>query len=91
MRPERPFTGVSGPSGSEIAKSLNKSLPVGLQKSPRKYLKSQKIPQIGLLGVFSDLFGCFLGLFCRPPPKRLLFRLFAISGPEGPETPVNGR
>ena len=40
------------------------------------------------LGIFR-LFWYFWGLFCRPP-KRPFWDFFAISGPEGPETPVNG-
>ena len=42
LLPERPFTGVSGPSGPEIEKkkkNLKESLFGGLHKSPRKYLK----------------------------------------------------
>ena len=73
LRPERPFTGVSGPSG--IKKRSQKSLFGGLQKSPREYpKKSQKYPQIG---VFLNFFGYFRGLSCRPP-KRLFLRLFGI-------------
>ena len=53
--------------------------------------KSLKTPLLGPFWVFLDFWGIFLRLFCGPP-KRPFWRLFffAISGPEGPETPVNG-
>ena len=56
--------------------------------------KSLKIPIFGpfwvFCSVFLDLFGYFLRLFSRPPERSFLRLFLAISGPEGPETPVNG-
>ena len=88
LRPERPFTGVSGP---EIPKSLKKSLVGGLQQSRRKYPKKLKnAPKCPIWGIFA-FFGYFRGLFVQTLKKTLFLRLFGISGPESPETPVNGR
>ena len=56
---------------------------------PKNTRKSLKIPKKVRKLVFLDFFGCFLGLLCRPP-KDLFWDFFAILGPEGPETPVNG-
>ena len=52
---------------------------------------NKKYTKIGpIWGIFLIVSGIFVDFFCRPP-KRLVLRLFAISGPEGPETPVNAR
>ena len=79
LRPEPPFTEVSGPSGPEIAKSLKKALFGGLEKSLKKYLKKSKNTDfrtfLGIFSVFLDFFGYFLRPFSRPP-KRPLLRLF---------------
>ena len=84
LRPERPFTGVSGPSWPKIAKKSQKESFWGsAKKVPENTPKSQKIPKIGLFSVFFDFFGYFRGLFCRTP-KRLFLRLFCDFGPGGP-------
>ena len=55
------------------------------QKNTRKYQK--KVWK----SVFLDFSGIFCGLCCRNPQRKTLVEIFfAISGPEGPETPVNG-
>ena len=50
----------------------------------------QKIPKFGFFGYFSTFSGIF-GDFFADPPKDSFRDFFGISGPEGPETPVNGR
>ena len=86
LRPEPPFTGVSGPSGPQTAKSLKKGLFGGLEKSLKKYPKksknTEKIPKKIRKSVFLDFFGYFLRLFSRP--KRPFLRLFCGFGPGGP-------
>ena len=58
LRRERPLTGVSGPSGPEIAKKSQKEFFWRVcKKVPENSRKSQKIPKMGLLGEFVDLFG----------------------------------
>ena len=72
-RPERPLTGVSGPSGPKIEKKKNlkkNRFGGGLQRSLRKYPTSLNW----------TLFGDF---FCRPP-KRLFLRFFCDFGAGGP-------
>ena len=71
---KRVFSGVC----RKVSKNTQRSL-----KIPKKY------PKRSDFSVFLDFFGYFWGLFCRPP-KRPFLRLFAIPGPDGPETPVNG-
>ena len=71
------------------SQSLKKSLFGGPQKSLKKYPKKSTNTDFRRKSVFVDFFGYFLRLFCGPP-KRLFLDFFAISGPEGPETPVNG-
>ena len=84
LRSERPFTGVSGPSGAKIAKKSQKESYWGsAKKSPRKYPKVQKTQ----LWTFSAIFGDFFA----DPQKDSFCDFFAILAPEGPETPVNGR
>ena len=85
LRSERPFTGVSGPSGPKIAKKSQKESFWGsAKKSPKIPEKVKKYTQNWtLLGVFFDFFGYFRGLFCGPP-KRLFLRLFCDFGPGGP-------
>ena len=62
----------------------------GRQKSPKKNRKksknTQKDPKIGIFRLFRVFFGTFL----LTPRKTFFETFFAISGPEGPETPVNG-
>ena len=70
-----------GPEGPELRKKIKRGLFGGLQKSPRKYPKKSENTQNWTL--FSDLFGYFRGLFCRPP-KRLFLRLFCNFGPGDP-------
>ena len=77
LRPEPPFTGVSGPSRPKIAK-----------KSPKISQKVQKCLKMSnfqtFLGIFG-LSGVFLGTFLSDPPKRPFLRFFwPILGPEGP-------
>ena len=52
LGPERPFTGVSGPSGPKIAKKSQKASFGGPQKSPPKYPKKQKNAKSPILGIF---------------------------------------
>ena len=60
--------------------------------SPKIPAKSQKIHQNWTIVVYFLTFSGIFGDFFADPPKRLFLRLFcAILGPEGPETPVNGR
>ena len=84
LRSERPFTGVSGPSGAKIAKKSQKESFFGVCKEvPENTRKSQKIHKIGLFGVFltfSDIFGDFFA----DPQKRLFLRLFCDFGPGKP-------
>ena len=91
LRPERPFTGVSGPSGPEIAKKCQKeSFRGSAKKSPKAPEKVKKCPKLDFSGHFLPFLGIF-GDFLQTPEKTLFDTFFAISGPEGPETPVNGR
>ena len=94
LRPERPFTGVSGPSGPEIPKKSRKESFWGLQKSPRKHPKksknTRKSPNLVFFGYFLTFSGIF-GDFFADPQKDSFRDFFGISGPEGPETPLNGR
>ena len=87
--PEPPFTGLSGPSRPEIAKKSQKRFFFwgGLQESPKNTRKNLKMPKKG--PKIGRLFGYFLGLVCRPQKRPFLRLFFAISGPGGPETPVN--
>ena len=70
-RPEPPFTGVSGPSGPEIAKKSQKGSWGGLEKSldkyPKKSKNTEKIPKKVRKSIFLDFFGYFSRLFSRPP------------------------
>ena len=82
LRPEPPFTGVSGPSGPEIAKKSQKRSFWGSAE------KSQKIPGQSkntdfrtFLGIFR-FFRVFSGTFLRTP-KRTFLRLFCDFGPGG--------
>ena len=59
------------------------------RKVPKNTRKSPKIPKKVRKSVFWDFFGYFRD-FSADPPKDLFWDFFAISGPEGPETPVNG-
>ena len=69
------------------ARSLEKSLFGGLQKSPRKHPKKSKNTRkvqiwvfFGYFRVFFDFFGDFFA----DPPKRRFSRLFSDFWPEGP-------
>ena len=65
-------------------KKVSKRVFLGVRKKvPENTRKSQKIPKIGLFGVFFDFFRYSRGLFCGPP-KRLFLRLFCDFGPGGP-------
>ena len=84
LRPERPFTGVSGRSAAKITKKSQKESFLGsAKKSPKITEKVEKYPGFYFWGIFR-LFRVFSGTFCRPP-KGLFLRLF------WDETPVNGR
>ena len=88
LRPEPPFTGVSRPSGPEIAKKSQKGSFLGVWRTVSKNTRrSLKIPIFGtfwgIFSVFLDFFGYFLRLFSRPP-KRPFLRLFCDFGPGGP-------
>ena len=96
LRPEPPFTGpgVSRPSGPEIAKKVSKGSFWGSgeksQNIPEKVSKYRKNTQKGpKIGIFR-LFRVFFETFLQTPQKTLFETFFAISGLEGPETPVNG-
>ena len=78
---------LPGPKSQK--KSQKRSFLGVRRKVPKNTRKSLKIPKKLRKSVFLDFSGYFLRLFCGPP-KRPFLRLFAISGPEGPETPVNG-
>ena len=92
LRPERPFTGVSGPSGPEIPKKSQKESFWGsARKSPKIPEKVEKYPKKSNFGYFSTCSGIFEDFFADPQ-KDSFWDFFGISGPEeGPETPVNGR
>ena len=91
LRPERPFTGVSGPSGPKYQKKISNWVFWGVRKKvPENTRKSPKIPKMRLWGVFFDSFGYFRGLLLNPQ-SHSFWDFLGISGPKGPETPVNGR
>ena len=70
LRPERSFTGVSGPSGPESAKKVSKRVFVGVcKKSPKIPETEKKNPKIGFWGAFLTRVFCVL----------------ALSGPETPD------
>ena len=76
--------------GPVIPKQSYKESFWGSAKKSPKIPEKVKIPKIGLLGVFFDIFRYFRGLFADA--QKDSFRdFFGILGPEGPETPVNGR
>ena len=96
LRPELPFTGVSGPSGPEIPKNSQESLPGPLgPECPKSLEKSQKVSRkCQNSETFLRLFDSFRDFLDTPGPKAradFLENFLGISGPEGPETPVNGR
>ena len=95
LRPKRPFTGVSGPSGPEIPKKSRKESFWGSAKKsskiPEKVEKDPNNTQIWTFSGLFRLFQVFSGTFLQTPHKTLFETFFGISGPEGPETPVNGR
>ena len=88
--PSRHLQESLGPLGPKSQKNLKKGLFGGLQKSPRKYPKESKLPIFGHVRIFLDFGWVFLGTFLQTPKKTLFEIFFAISGPEGQETPVNG-
>ena len=69
-----------GPPGPKSQKKVSKRVCLGVcKKSPKIPEKVKKYPNLN-------------GDFFADPPKKTLFEtFFAILGPEGPETPVNGR
>ena len=75
-------------------KSLKKGLFGCLQKSLKKDPKKSKNTDFRtFLGIFFDifrLFRLFFETFLRTPKETLFETFLVISGPEGPETPVNG-
>ena len=85
LRPEPPFTGVSGPSGPEIAKKSQKRCFGGLQRSPPKNTqKSPKTPKKVRIMYFFRLFRVFFGDFSADPPPKEFLRLFCDFGSGGP-------
>ena len=81
---------LSGCDPPEIPKiSRKESLRGSAAKSPKLPEKVEKC-QNWTSGAFFDFIRYFRGLYCRPP-KGFFLSFFLISGPEGPETPVNGR
>ena len=84
-----------GPLGPKSQKSLEESLLGGSAKKapkiPEKFEKYPKNTQICTFPGIFRLFRVFSGTFWQTRQKDT-FRFFGgISGPEGPETPVNGR
>ena len=72
LRPELPFTGVSGPSGPEIAENISKKVFWGVcRKVPKNTRESLKRLQKARKSVFLDFFGFFSGTYLHtlPPPK----------------------
>ena len=90
LRPEPPFTGVSGRSGPEIAKTSQRGSLGCPQESPRKFPKKSKNTRRSPTMCIFRLFRVFSGTFPRTPKKTLFETSVAISGPERPETLVNG-
>ena len=88
----------SGPPGPKSPKSLKKVSPGLPARSVQKVSKRVEMPQKGVKKrLFRDLFETFR-LFSRlfgrsgpGGPRRLFGDFSGISGPEGSETPVNGR
>ena len=80
-----------GPQRPKAQKSLKKSLFRGFTKKspkiPEKVKKHPETPKFGHFLTFSGIFGDFFA----DPRKDSFWDFFALSGPEGPETPVNGR
>ena len=93
--PSRHLQESLGPPGPKSQKSLKKGLLGGLEKSLEKYpKKARKIPKKNTqkgpkIDIFR-LFRVFFETFRQTPQKTLFETFFAISGPERPETPVNG-
>ena len=83
--PSRHVQESPGPPGPKSLKRLQKPFWWGpAKKSPKKNPRSPKMPQKVQFSAFlGHILGYFRGLFCRPPPKRLL-RHFSASGPGGP-------
>ena len=69
-------------------KSLCKKVPENTRKSQKNTPKNTQIRVFfGYFSTFSGIFGDFFA-----DPQKDSFRdFFGVSGPEGPETPVNGR
>ena len=88
LRPERPFTGVSSPSGPEIPKNSQKSLPGPpgpecLKRLEKRVEKSQKSVKKRLFRDFLTLFEPFQTLRAGRPRETFL-RLFGDFGRGGP-------
>ena len=79
LRSEPPFTGVTGPSGPEIAKSVSKRVFFGVwRKVSKNTRKSPKIPIFGPFWVFFGilrLFRVFFETFLQTL-KKTLFETF---------------
>ena len=93
LSPSRHLQKSPGPPGPNSQKSLKKGLFGGLEKSLKKYPKKSKNTDfrtfLVFFSVFLETFGYFWD-FLQTPQKTLFETFFAISGPEGLETPVNG-
>ena len=78
LRPERPFTGVSGPSGPRIAKKSQKESFWGsAKKSPKIPEKVKKYTKLDFLVYFLTFSGIF-GNFFADPQKDSFWDFFAI-------------
>ena len=72
-------------------KKVSKKVFLGVRrKVSKKYLEKSKNTYFRTFLGILRLFRVFFETFLRTPQKDLFGDLFAISGPEGPETPVNG-
>ena len=96
--PSRELQESLGPSGPEIPKKSEKSLPGPPALAPQKvWKKSRKSPEqtySRLFPDFSDFFETFSKLFGAPGlggPGRLFSDFFGISGPEGSRDSCSSR
>ena len=80
LRPEPPFTGVSGPSGSKSKKVSKRVFWRDLQMSPPK--RPEKVKK---KPIFRPFYFCYLGTHLQTPTKTLFETLsFCDFGPGGP-------
>ena len=85
LRSERPFTGVSGPSGAKIAKKVSKRVFLGVcKKSPPKYPKKSKMTSKSPILAYSWLFRVFSGAFLESPKTTLFETFWGVFGRGGP-------